>query len=95
MPYIEPEKRKKLDPIIDQLPALDDGELNYTITRICHRFIIHFGLRYMTLVRVIGGLVCVVLELYRRVAARYEDKKIRDNGCISDLDDDSHEKMRG
>lgn len=94
MPYITPEQRKKLDPIIDKLPALDDGELNYTVTRICHRFIITCGLRYATLVRVVGGLICVVLELYRRVAARYEDKKIKENGYISELDDDFHERMR-
>jgi len=94
MPYITQEQRKVLDPIIEQLGDLDDGELNYTVTRISHRFIKSHSFRYATLARVIGGLICVVLELYRRVAARYEDKKIKENGCISDLDDDSREKMR-
>jgi len=94
MPYITQEQRKKLDPVIDQLPDLDDGELNYTVTRISHRFIKSHSLRYFTLARVVGGLICVVLELYRRVASRYEDKKNKENGCISELDDDSLDKMR-
>ena len=94
MPYITQEQRKVLDPIIDQFPDLDDGELNYTVTRISHRFIQVHKLRYATLARVIGGLICVVFELYRRVASHYEDMKIRENGCISELDDDSHERIR-
>lgn len=86
MPYITQEERDKLDPIIDKLPTLNDGELNYVITRICHRFLAKLGLRYMNLVRVLGGLICVMFELYRCVAAPYEDKKKAENGFISNLD---------
>ena len=86
MPYIIQKARPKIDVIIEDLPELNDGELNYTITKICHRFIQIHKFKYMTLARVIGGLICVVLELYRCVAAPYEDKKKEENGCISDLD---------
>ena len=94
MPYIKPEDRKKFDSIIGQLPDMNDGEFNYVETSVGHRFIKQHGLRYMTLARVVGGLICVVLELYRRVTAPYEDKKIRENGPVSGLDDDSSERMR-
>lgn len=86
MPYIKQKDRPKIDVVVKKLPVLNDGELNYTITCICHRFIRSHRLKYMTLVRVIGGLICVVFELYRIIAAPYEDKKKRDNGFISELD---------
>ena len=89
MPYITQEERDRLDPIIDKLPKLNDGQLNYTITRICHLFLKRLGLRYMNLVRVLGGLICVMFELYRSIAAPYEDKKQMENGPISELDEDS------
>lgn len=85
MPYIA-EGREEIDAVVKQLPDLDDGKFNYAITKICHQFILRKKLRYFTLVRVFGGLICVMLELYRRVAAGYEDKKIKENGHISDLD---------
>lgn len=86
MPYIAPKDRPKFDKILNKLPPMKDGELNYSITVICHRFIRRHRLKYMTLARVIGGLICVVFELYRIIAAPYEDEKKRDNGFISELD---------
>jgi hypothetical protein len=88
MPYINRKDRPKIDKVVEQLPELNDGEFNYTVTSIAHRFIKAHKCRYMTLARVIGGLICVVLELYRRIAAPYEDEKIEQNGCVSDLDGD-------
>jgi len=70
---------------------LNDGEFNYTVTCITHRFIKAHKFKYATLARVIGGLICVVFELYRRVATPYEDEKIKENGCVSDLDRTSDE----
>lgn len=90
MPYIPKQRRKELDPKINAVSvAIDDGELNYTITRICHRWIIRRKLKYFTLVRVMGCLICVMLELYRMVAAPYENGKQSENGPVSDLDRDS------
>lgn len=86
MPYITQEERDRLDLYIDKIIDLNDGQLNYTITRICHRFIICHKLRYFTLVRVFGGLICVMFELYHLIAAPYEDKKKKENGFISELD---------
>ena len=99
MPYITKEKRKSidrvLDPIVlDNFDSLDDGELNYIITKICHWFIIDRGLKYCTLVRVMGCLICVMFELYRMVAAPYENKKRMENGPISGLDAKSLEEVR-
>lgn len=88
MPYIRPIERKPLDPHIDELMTHVEhvGQLNYIITRLCHNWIIKFGKRYVNLNAVIGVLGCVTQELYRVVAAPYEDKKIADNGVISKLD---------
>jgi hypothetical protein len=39
-------------------------------------------------------LECAKLELYRMIAAPYEDKKRLANGPVSELDDDSKKRMR-
>ncbi len=64
MPYITKEKRKDIDVALDHviLDNLDDGELNYTITRLCHWFIEDHRLRYFSLARVMGCLICVMFE---------------------------------
>ena len=51
-----------------------------------HRYIKEHKLCYATLNEVIGVLECAKLELYRMVAAPYEDEKRIMNGNISDLD---------
>lgn len=84
MPYIKQEDRKKLDTMIGCLGhAIDtDGELNYAITKLCHTFINRKGKCYNTLNSVHGVLNCADKELYRRVTAPYEDKKIEENGDV-------------
>jgi len=96
MPYIKREKRAKILKTLDHnvLVHLDDGELNYTITHICHKWIMGRGLKYFTLVRVMGCLICVMFELYRMVAAKYENKKRMENGPVSDLDAKTMEDVR-
>ncbi len=88
MPYIKKQKRAEIDNALDHviLDGLDDGGLNYTITKLCHWFIMDKGLRYFTLVRVMGCLICVMFELYRMVVGPYENKKRMENGPVSDLD---------
>ena len=91
MPYIKQENRNHYDETIDALIKLfepsDDhakkGELNYAITRLIKGV---YGnkdtTRYTYINDAIGVLECVKLELYRRVAAPYEDVKIQENGDV-------------
>ena len=85
MPYIHPEDREELDPfidyLIDQIDYTNMGEINYIITRLCDALLSN-GVRYGKINSLIGVLECAKLELYRRVAAPYEDDKIDDNGDV-------------
>lgn len=88
MPYINQVGRDLIDPMLKDVKVEDmgAGELNYTITRLCHRWIMRKGLKYINLATVFGVLITALLELYRRIAAPYEDEKIRDNGEVSALE---------
>lgn len=96
MPYIEKEDRETINKTLDHtvIIHLNDGGLNFTITHICHKWIMAHGLKYFTLVRVMGCLICVMFELYRMVGAKYEDKKRMENGPVSDLDAKTLEDIR-
>ena len=78
MPYIPEYDRK----ILFDRKAMKPGELNYLLTRECDDYITRKGLSYNNLNEVMGVLACVQAELYRRVAAPYEDKKCRENGEV-------------
>lgn len=83
MPYINKEDRKKFDDAIeDVLPAVNPGELNYLITKLCHIYIDFNGLSYQRINDVMGALEGAKLEFYRRLVATYEDKKIKENGDL-------------
>lgn len=79
MPYITNKQRQEIE-TWDQFPA-DAGELNYAITRIIDRYL-GAELRYQKINDVVGVLECAKLELYRRLAAPYEDKKRDENGEV-------------
>lgn len=87
MPYIKAVKRPALDRVIDPLIAelattsVDDrdGSMNYVVTRLLHAL---YPTNYFNLNRAVGVVECVKLELYRRIAAPYEDKKIVENGDV-------------
>jgi len=87
LPYIKPERREKykealeeLIGILKSLPAEEvDGELNYVVTKIIKEV---YPLRYFHLNKAIGVLECIKQEFYRRVAAPYEDEKIRESGDV-------------
>ena len=89
MPYIRPIEREPLDKFIDDMTEYFThvGQLNYIITRLCHNWILKFGKRYVQINAVVGVLGCVIQELYRVVAAPYEDEKIVENGTITELDE--------
>ncbi len=82
MPYIKDHLRYRLNDGIELISPIDPGELNYVITRLCHQYIERKGKNYETLNAVIGVLSCAQAELYRRVAAPYEDEKIISNGDV-------------
>ena len=60
---------------------LKKGVLNYVVTRIADG-LIGDDLKYGKVNDVIGALECCKMELYRRLAAPYEDKKIEGNGDV-------------
>lgn len=87
MPYIKPDRRTKYDEmladliqILKSLPVEEvDGEINYLVTRILKEV---YPLRYFHLNRAVGVLECIKQEYYRRVAAPYEDTKIKESGDV-------------
>jgi hypothetical protein len=80
MPYIDQHARARLEQGGAPQTA---GELNYAITRLVDQYLIDKGgIRYAHLNEVVGALECAKLELYRRLAAPYEDEKIREAGDV-------------
>jgi hypothetical protein len=84
LPYIEQERREEIQPLISPLgeAIATAGELNFTITKLIHKWVKDYGECYDAYDLVIGALECAKLELYRRKVAPYEDKKILENGDV-------------
>ena len=82
MPYISTEDRNDLDN--GAMPETA-GELNYMISALLDDYLVGKGKNYANINEVIGMLECAKLELYRRVAAPYEDEKIDQNGDVYDV----------
>lgn len=79
MPYIKDYR----DDLIDLFKKPSDaGELNFVLTSICDRYLKDEGKNYGHINEVIGVLECAKLEFYRRIAAPYEDVKIKENGDV-------------
>lgn len=79
MPYLMQGIRASLE---DGRVPDEAGELNYLVTRLCDAFLMKTGLSYKNINQAIGALECAKLELYRRVASPYEDKKLIANGEV-------------
>lgn len=84
MPYVSVEARDRLD---SGEPPEGAGELNYAVTMLVDAYLSRAAeadgrTRYAHLNEVIGVLECAKLELYRRVAAPYEDGKREENGEV-------------
>ena len=98
MPYIRQDKREPIDESLkislNNAWYHNAGSLNYLITRLFHRHIVQRGLKYEVINELIGVLECCKLELYRMIAAKYEDKKRLENGPVSELDAKSLEDVR-
>ena len=84
MPYIKEVDKEKfedaLKSIIDNI--VTPGEFNYVISMICKELLVIEGESYSNYNDLIGILECAKLELYRRMVAPYEDKKIIENGDV-------------
>ena len=111
MPYIEQKDRYMLDPYIDDLSntivnlAREKdglkfaGFLNYVMTRTLLK--VFKGLygkpSYWMLAMMFGVLLTMALELYRRIAVPFEEKKIIENGDLDGFGElgEQEEKQRG
>lgn len=84
MPYIKKDQRDLYQHVtFKHLGALltGPGDVNYVITQIVDDYLGPVP-NYAEINAVIGALECAKLELYRRVAVPYEDKKITENGDV-------------
>jgi len=82
VPYITEERRTAMR---DGAPPQNAGELNYLLTWVVDRYLRDTGgFRYADLNDAVGALECAKLELYRRVAAPYEDQKLAAEGDVYD-----------
>lgn len=92
MPYVTQSQRANIDPAIDELAnrirltsrqdeEWPDGMVNYATVRLLLTVLLG-ETWYITLERAIGCLTCILLELYRKKAAPYEDLKAIANGEV-------------
>ena len=91
MPYISQAERDGIDPAIYLLvralqhqcgePSSMAGGLNYTITRLFLETLLAAP-RYSKIALATGVLENVKQEMYRRLAAPYENKKAEENGDV-------------
>jgi hypothetical protein len=84
MPYIVKDRRDTLERNgRSGYIATNAGELNFMFSRIISEY---FGearhYSYTKVNEVVGALECAKLEVYRRIAAPYEDTKIKENGDV-------------
>lgn len=92
MPYIREDKRGQIETELDQLIIrfleTDEeggtaGRLNYLISSVMGSILKNDErISYARINELIGVLDCAKMELYRRVAAPYEDDKSRINGDV-------------
>jgi hypothetical protein len=85
MPYIKEGVRASIDLYAK---TKNTGELNYKVSQLIDYYIDDHKLSYQTLNDVIGVLECLKMEVYRRIAVPYEDKKIDENGDVFTCDTD-------
>lgn len=87
MPYIAPQKRKNFDAMIDALQiewvkeGAEEGTLNYIISRLVWRYL-REAPSYRKFNMILGVLVSIQMEIYRRLEDAYEEEKMKQNGDI-------------
>ena len=91
MPYIPQTRRDEIN-----FEFLDDsrdeggldwtpqnaGDLNFLVTCFIDNYLLKNGTRYANINEMIGALECCKLELYRKIAAPYENLKEVENGAV-------------
>ena len=91
MPYIPQTRRDEIN-----FELLDDsrdeggldwtpqnaGDLNFLVTCFIDNYLLKNGTRYANINEMIGALECCKLELYRKIAAPYENLKEKENGAV-------------
>lgn len=86
MPYIKDKmERWKLDTLVQHFFLNNEpltGRMNYLIFKIAMEFIKKNGESYKNYQTIIGELECAKQEIFRRMVAKYEDKKIKENGDV-------------
>ena len=85
MPYIKMIDRDNLNIVTDAIQTvglMNAGELNYLFTIIARTYLVDKSLNYQHINDIVGALEGAKLELYRKVAAPYEDDKIKENGDV-------------
>lgn len=98
MPYINKKSKlhidHQLDLLLELVPKLSEGELNYVITRIVDTHLLRGErINYSRINSIIGVLECAKLEVYRRLAAPYEDAKREQNGDVYESADQTVETV--
>lgn len=83
MPYVDPEARQRIDSQMTFPRPQTAGELNYMVTRLVKNFL-DGPISYKDINEAVGVMECAKLELYRRVAAPYENIKMQENGDVYD-----------
>jgi hypothetical protein len=82
MPYINSEHAQRLA-WGNEVPD-NAGDMNYMITKLCDEYLQRKGLKYEHINAIVGALECAKLEMYRRLAAPYENQKCLENGDVYD-----------
>ena len=86
MPYIPQERRDEIQNELE-LTSLNwypknAGDLNFAVTCFIDNYLVEKGVKYAKINEMIGALECCKLELYRMLAAPYEDVKANKNGGV-------------
>lgn len=82
MPYITQQRREEMDAGSLAIYDLTPGDLNYLITTMFDEWLAANGLHYTNINTALGVLEAVKLELYRRIAAPFENEKMAQNGDV-------------
>jgi hypothetical protein len=84
IPYIKNEQRPFIDLLVQLF--LNDGNpharLNYFIFKMTKGYMKLHGESYTNYKEIIGELEMCKQEIYRTMVAKYEDKKLKENGEI-------------
>lgn len=82
MPYIATSRRMELDNGNPDHAPISVGDLNYMVTSLVDDWLNNAPKNYERYNAAIGVLESAKLELYRRLVAPYENRKIVENGDV-------------